>query len=270
MLNKLLTVILLGSGSVASAATPFPRPSCLEPAIEFWTQIDSEYSKDQVVIHDKDTYEILDVVEITSTNKKARQGQINAKMHYYQNLYPERNLHAQTGIKERFEAGIQRSIKLLPSILRIFKTFQLPRELALLPHVESSFDPRARSKVNARGIWQIMPGTAKMFGVRSKQILHDPIKSSALAAKIIRAKFEYIGGHWPLAVTAYNHGEAGVKRAMIAVGSSDICEIIEKYKGSRFGFASKNFYAQFITIQELTVEHYQDIPAWNDYPTNFN
>lgn len=263
MKNSLILIVGLFSSPIQ--AQPFPKPECLAPAIEFWKKIDTEYGKDQIVIHDSNTHEIFEIVDVRSLNKKAKNTKVSKRVMHWENKFPTRNIRSQTGIKERFEAGIQRSIKLLPMILKIFKSNGLPRELALLPHVESSFDVRARSKVDARGLWQIMPGTARMFGVRSKKLLHDPYKSTELAAKIIKAKYQYVGGHWPLAVTAYNHGQAGVVRAVKLVGSTDICDIIKHYEGSRFGFASKNFYAQFVAIQQLTENYYKNLDAWKNF-----
>jgi membrane-bound lytic murein transglycosylase D len=60
---------------------------------------------------------------------------------------------------------------------------------------------------------------------------------------------------WPLAVTAYNHGRAGMMRAIKRVGTRDIVEIIAKYKSPTFGFASKNFYAEFLGALEVEVEY---------------
>lgn len=264
MLNKIALIVSISICFPAFAET-FTTPPCLQKAIVFWEQIDSTYGKDQVVIHDSNTHEIFEVVNVKNLNKKNRNQKVNKVLSLWRDKFPTRELRTQTGIKERFQAGINRSFKYLPMILKIFKSHQLPRELALLPHVESSFDPRARSKVDARGMWQIMPDTAKMFSFFSKKALHDPEKSTELAAKILKSKFEYVGGHWPLAVTAYNHGQAGVVRAIQNVGSTDICEIIKYYEGSRFGFASKNFYAQFLTIQKLTNNYYKALPAWKKY-----
>src|SRR5262249_18640785 len=58
-------------------------------------------------------------------------------------------------------------------------------------------------------------------------------------------------GSWPLAITAYNHGRAGMVRAQNEVGSSDLKKIIEEYKGPLFGYASMNFYSEFVAAVEV-------------------
>jgi membrane-bound lytic murein transglycosylase D len=55
-------------------------------------------------------------------------------------------------------------------------------------------------------------------------------------------------GSWPLAITAYNHGVGGIRKATAAVGTSDITTLINKYDGPNFGFASKNFYTGFLGL----------------------
>jgi len=57
---------------------------------------------------------------------------------------------------------------------------------------------------------------------------------------------------WPLAITAYNHGLSGVRRAVRETGTDDIGEIVRQYRGSRFGFASRNFYAAFLAAADIT------------------
>ena len=57
---------------------------------------------------------------------------------------------------------------------------------------------------------------------------------------------------WPLALTAYNHGRAGMRRAVKTMGTTDIATLIEQYNGRYFGFASRNFYPTFLAAVELS------------------
>src|SRR5690606_40204229 len=59
-------------------------------------------------------------------------------------------------------------------------------------------------------------------------------------------------GSWPLALTAYNHGAAGMRRARDSMGTTDIAVIARKYKSRSFGFASRNFYVSFLAA--LTID----------------
>src|SRR5262249_54462968 len=58
-------------------------------------------------------------------------------------------------------------------------------------------------------------------------------------------------GSWPLAITAYNHGRGGMLRAVGEIGTSDITKLIEEYKGPLFGYASMNFYAEFLAAVDV-------------------
>lgn len=97
----------------------------------------------------------------------------------------------------------------------IFEVEKVPPELVWIAEVESSFDPRARSPVGAAGLFQLMPATAKRYGLRSwplDQRLH-PGDSAHAAAKYLR----YLHGKfhdWRLALAAYNSGEGTVQKLM--------------------------------------------------------
>ena len=91
----------------------------------------------------------------------------------------------------------------------------VPIELAALPHVESSFDPTAYSRAGAAGMWQFIRST----GLRYMRIDHivddrrDPFFSSVAAARLLRDNYEVLQ-NWALAITAYNHGQAGMRNAV--------------------------------------------------------
>jgi len=157
-----------------------------------------------------------------------------------------RNIRAQLGQKDRFREGIERSGLYMDEIKRIFKEFNLPVELSLLPHVESSFQIGAYSSAGAAGIWQFTRGTGRLFMRVGYDVdeRRDPILATYGAAKLLKKNFESVGS-WPLAITAYNHGLQGMKRAKKRFGS-DIVKVIAKYKSRTFGFASQNFYAEFL------------------------
>src|SRR4029078_6792191 len=76
------------------------------------------------------------------------------------------------------------------------------------------------------------------------------------AALHLRENYESLGS-WPLAITAYNHGRAGVARAVSETGSTDIGTIVKRYRGPLFGFASRNFYAEFVAAVTVEGEYEQ-------------
>ena len=75
----------------------------------------------------------------------------------------------------------------------------------------------------------------------------DPYTSTAAAMSLLEYNYSVLGT-WPLALTAYNHGAGGIARAVRETGTTDIEKIVANYRGRRFGFASRNFYAQFLAV----------------------
>ncbi len=139
-----------------------------------------------------------------------------------------------------------------PHIRSVLAEHDLPQELEVLPHVESSFNPSAYSKVAAAGMWQFMPATARQY-MRVDQVVDermDPFIATEGAARLLKTNYKTTGT-WPLALTGYNHGAGGMVRATEALGTNDIDVIVQKYKGKAFGFASRNFYASFLAALEI-------------------
>src|SRR5205823_9329759 len=131
-------------------------------------------------------------------------------------------------------------------------------DIALLPLVESSFENRALSSAGAAGIWQFTRGTGKLYMSVNKKLDErlDPAKATRSAARLLHDNYNALGS-WPLAITAYNHGRAGMMHAQSEVGSSDLTKVIQDYKGPLFGYASMNFYSEFIAAVDV-YDHYQD------------
>ncbi len=166
----------------------------------------------------------------------------------------------QRGIKDRFEAGIIRSGLYLPYIKQSFIEKGLPKELAYLPHVESSFDYASYSKAGAAGIWQFMRGTARGLLTINSQMdeRRDPIRATEAAASLLLKNYNLLGS-WPLAITAYNHGTSGMLRAKASVGD-DYLSILDKYESKYWGFASKNFYSEFLAALDAGENHRDYFP----------
>jgi membrane-bound lytic murein transglycosylase D len=167
-------------------------------------------------------------------------------------------IRAQWGLRERFAGGVEVSRRYLPKMEAIFRREGLPIELTRLPLVESCFNVHAYSKMGAAGIWQFMPATARRYMRVNNAVdeRRDPIASTVAAAKHLRENYDVLG-NWPLAITAYNHGCAGVANAVTTVGSTDLVEIIRRYHGPAFKFASRNFYAEFLAALEVE-RHFED------------
>ena len=159
-------------------------------------------------------------------------------------------LRTQAGLRDALEDALFVSGRYLPRMKDLFQRLGLPEEIAYLPFVESGFNKRAVSKVGASGIWQFMPYTGKLF-LRVDDVVderNDPMRAAEAAARLMKQNHDMLGD-WALAITAYNHGTAGVARAARETGTRQIAEIIAKVDttdNKNFGFASKNFYACFL------------------------
>jgi membrane-bound lytic murein transglycosylase D len=147
---------------------------------------------------------------------------------------------------------MHRARELLPRLLAILRRHNVPEEVAALPLVESGFNPQARSKAGAVGLWQFIAPTGRRYLTitRRRDDRRDPIRATEAAARLLKHNYEALGS-WPLAIMAYNHGTEGILAAQAVVGSSAVDEIIARYTGPRFGFASKNFYAEFLAALEV-------------------
>lgn len=158
----------------------------------------------------------------------------------------------QRGIRDKFRDALVRSGRYLPTMEQVFRDEGLPVTLTRLPFIESSFDYTANSSVGAAGIWQFMKRTGKLY-LRIDSLIderRDPIFATRAAARYLGDAYERLKS-WPLAITSYNHGVGGMKRAMSDVGSESMHKIIQNYTGSAFGFASKNFYVEFVAAVEI-------------------
>jgi len=156
-------------------------------------------------------------------------------------------LRSQSGLADTFVDAANKAQDYLPYMESVFRTYGLPTRLTRIAFVESMFNFEAVSKVGASGLWQFMPSTAKhyMYVGRSIDERNSPYKATRAAAQLLKDNHEILRS-WPLAVTAYNHGAAGMNRGAREVGSRDLGKIIRGYRSASFGFASQNFYGEFI------------------------
>jgi membrane-bound lytic murein transglycosylase D len=263
----------------------FPVPENLEDNVTFWKTIYTKVSLQEGLLHDRDypliIYDTLQVGYATgkkldvllSKHKKKIASIIKAVKTKSYNQWgdeekklatlfknapkgaldsAEHRIRFQLGQKERFLDGLQRSGAYIDTIKAILLSHGLPEILAFLPHVESSYNVDAYSKVGASGIWQFMPETGKRFLTINNSIdeRNDPIRSSIAAAKLLRINYKNLKT-WPLALTAYNYGLSGMMRAVKKSGSTDLGIVIEKHESPIFRFASKNFYSCFIAAAQI-------------------
>jgi membrane-bound lytic murein transglycosylase D len=178
-------------------------------------------------------------------------------------LTSAQSLRVQTGQKDFFEGALSTSGLYLEGMEAIFKSKNLPVELTRLPFVESSFVIGATSKVGAAGIWQFMPTIGRQFMRVNDQVdeRRSPWKATEAAAKLLKENYTILHKKWGLALTAYNHGPGGVRKAMERTGSKDIARIVRSYRSKNFDFASANFFTCFLAA--LHAQSYREL-IWPD------
>jgi membrane-bound lytic murein transglycosylase D len=127
---------------------------------------------------------------------------------YYQQWYQNR--------PDALRRMVERSRPYLHYIVDELEARGMPTELALLPMVESSFNPNAYSPAHAAGLWQFIPATGKRFNLEQNwwhDERRDIVSSTGAALDYLQAIYE-MHGDWHLALASYNWGEGAVKRAI--------------------------------------------------------
>jgi membrane-bound lytic murein transglycosylase D len=279
----LMSILLLSIFSGQSLASKeFPEFPEIRHNVAFWEKIYSTHSINTAVIHDRnDLSKVYEVLNLPRHNSSAialqHQAQVQKTVEKYQMILTAlgrgqvartttekrvfalfkgprarermteaaQRVRSQTGQKERFKEGVIRSGAYMGEIKKIFRDNGLPTDLAYLPHVESSFDIRAYSKFGAAGIWQFTRATGKQYLQIDDAVdeRRDPIVAAHGAAAYLKNSYRLLG-EWPLALTAYNYGTSGMLRAQKAKGSYG--KIFQEYREGHFGFASQNFYSEFL------------------------
>lgn len=289
----LLACILLSPapGHADKGEDTFPQFSSLKPNVEFWESVYSRYTTRQGILHDsRDLSRIYAVIDLLPTteagNRKRNRKTIKAAKAHWAGLlrklaksgsvakWPDAALakrlkadlsakelrtaadevRCQIGQADRFREGLIRSGAYLGQIRAIFEKKGLPQDLAYLPHVESSFNIKAYSKFGAAGIWQFTRSTGRRFMQIGYTVdeRRDPIVASHAAARLLGENYAKLGA-WPLAITAYNHGAAGMARAKKR--HSSFPDIVARYNSRSFKFASRNFYTEFLAARNVARDH---------------
>lgn len=116
----------------------------------------------------------------------------------------------------------------LPLFEEIFDEYDLPKELKAMAIIESALNPKAVSRARAKGMWQFMYNTAKLYGLEMTSYVderYDPVTSCRAAARLLKDSY-MIFGDWALAIASYNCGSGNVNKAIRrSGGKTDFWEI---------------------------------------------
>jgi membrane-bound lytic murein transglycosylase D len=273
--------------SLSARQPDFPKSPALVPRVEFWKRIYSEVDTGGGLLHDaEDLSRVYEVIRLPGEGAlQGRERLLRQRREHYQALlrrlaggrrrdldaeerrvlalFPEgvsdatlrraaEQVRFQLGQADKFRAGLIRQGRWRDYMRGVFAERGLPVELASLPHVESSFNPMARSHVGASGLWQFTRSTGRIF-MRVDHVIderNDPWLATVAAARLLSANYQHTQA-WPLALTGYNHGVGGMQRAVRQLGTRDMATIIARYQSRSFGFASKNFYVCFLAALEV-------------------
>ncbi len=283
--------VAVAVAQVNTRTSPFPRPAAIEPNINFWVKAFTYWSERDFIVHDRDNVSLVyqkfhmpgdgaptgEEIEWANAYLKAKYGDILNRLATGQqpvgweeqhvaamfkgqspSAYARaaQNLRVQQGLSEPFHDSLLRSRYYRPRMEQVFARAGLPPDLIALASVESGFSARVRSSAGALGIWQFTRSTGREFLkiTRYRDDRLDPVRSTEAAAELLQSNYQALGS-WPLAITAYNYGTAGMERAASEFGS-DYVKILQNYNGEHFGFAVKNYYAEFLAADQAY--QYQD------------
>ena len=116
----------------------------------------------------------------------------------------------------------------MPMIEAEIDKHNMPHELKYLPVIESALNPKAVSRAGAKGLWQFMFATGKLYGLKSNNYIDDrfdPLKATHAGLNYLRDLYKFFN-RWDLAIAAYNCGPGNVKKAILrSGGKTDFWEI---------------------------------------------
>ena len=211
---------LLLSGPLAGAAVAGDPAylDSLEPAVDTAFVIDDGFldAQDHIWLE-------LDIFADTVSVASEPSNDLLARLRREFSLQPVINDRVQAEMSwflrnpDYLDRVFARAQRYLPFIIEELEERDLPMELALLPIVESAFDPFAYSHGRAAGLWQMIPGTARRFGVRQNWWYdgrRDIVDSTNAALDYLTYLRDLMDGDWLHAIASYNSGEGNVMRAI--------------------------------------------------------
>jgi membrane-bound lytic murein transglycosylase D len=144
---------------------------------------------------------------------------VGYQLHDVQHFAVDREVELYRSKPDFLDRTFKRGARYLYYIVTELEKRNMPLELALLPVVESAFNPVAYSRSKASGLWQFIPSSGKHYGLEQNWWIderRDVIEATGAALTYLQYLHKYFGGDWFLAIAAYNGGEGTVGRAVKA------------------------------------------------------
>ncbi len=236
----------------------FDISSDFKERVLFWFKVFNLYSSNHIILHDSEMpwkiFAVVNTAGMSKSKEKVAVSQARSRIGKSSSQVRE-----QRGLRNSIAHAIKQSGLYIDNMEEIFAKHHLPIELTRLPIVESSFNPKAYSYVGAAGMWQFMRKTGKHFLDKIDNSIDErlsPLKATEAAAELLKENYK-IFGDWPLAISAYHHGPALLHSARYKLGTKHLPHIIKKFEHPDYGFASKNYYAEFLAA--LYTEKYHDL-----------
>lgn len=284
-----------------NCSADFPCPSALHRRIDFWIAVYKDWGKDTAIFHHpaqpSRVYSIINsghgcYSQVASQIKKERariketlkqvakklaagQALTTHEQHFAELFRGEppaalrqatEKIRCQTGTREYYIDGLRRFNHYQALVDRVIAQYDLPYDIRYLPFVESSYNPLAYSRVGAAGMWQIMPYTARVLGLKLDSAIDqrlDPEAATDAAARYLvdaRARLTTLAKTIdptitdekisPFIITSYNYGVRGMEKAMARV-APDYLTVLSRYKSPNFQVAVQNFYASFLAARHV-------------------
>ena len=255
-----LAASVLSLNAVAQESVELTPPECLQSNIDFWYDVYTKYTKHDIIVYNQKTMEVYNVYPRPKGSKKIIKRYKRQLLNKYTKLMPKekKNISVKAGARGFFEKGFERMHEYYPKIVERLEQQRMPHQIAFLPFVESSYSHKATSPVGAVGMWQIMPATGRLFGVKKRVKLRDHKVATDVAIKLLKLNYEMLGD-WTLAINAYHSGTGRLLKASNVSKSKDICGILNyldendvTIKG--YKFYSRNYVAQLFAIDKAVTE----------------
>jgi len=206
----------LGSGQQLKCDAAFPCQQEIIGRVQFWVDVFSKWSNDQIVLHDKNRPERVYAViktKASCTDKRSKRAVdrhrkrvakdlrelatrvdrgetvYSDEEQHYLKMFPSRSasrirksadsIRCQQGNKTRFASALARFEQYRPLVERTLAKEGIPDDIKYLPFVESAYNPEAYSRVGAAGLWQIMPKTARSLGLSLNATIDERLDPAA-------------------------------------------------------------------------------------------